>query len=241
MPIASVVMGSPRKKTNMTKNSFFATLIFITCSVQANTNMGTDKDIKVDSVRNLNESTSERIQPLINKTAKFLWRENKYDKQLKFNISTITIDEKLCKALSEPERAALGFVVTFIGSDCNWDGKTKADRSNLKCKTLTALNLGYQCSEEHLGFLRKWFANDSSSIKELKDCPTTPYTASVQETFEYINLTVKGNLISVEFGANGVNMQNNDATWSWTETDYFQVDNQSIKLIKKKKSKVKRD
>ena len=225
----------------MTKNLFFATLIFITCSVQANTNMRTDKDLKVDSVNNLNESTSERIHPLINKTAKFIWRENKYDNKLKDTFSTIIINENLCKTLSEPERAALGFVVTFIGNECNWDGEAKDDRSNLKCKTLTSLNLGYQCSKEHLGFLRKWFTNDSNSIKELKDCPTTPYTASVQETFEYINLTVKGNLISVEFGANGVNLQNNDATWSWTETDYFRVDNQGLKLIKKRKSKVKHD
>jgi hypothetical protein len=52
---------------------------------------------------------------------------------------------------------------------------------------------------------------------------------------------VKGNLISVEFGASGVSLQNKDATWSWTETDYFQVDNQGLKLIKKKKSKVKQD
>ena len=73
----------------MTKNLFFATLIFITCSVQANTNMRTDKDIKVDSVTNLNESTSERIHPLINKTAKFLWRENKYDKKLKGTFSLL--------------------------------------------------------------------------------------------------------------------------------------------------------
>jgi hypothetical protein len=225
----------------MTKNLFLATLVIITCSMQANTNIGSDKDIKIDSVTNLNRFTSKRIHPLINKTEKFLWREKKYDNKLKGTFSTIIINEKLCKTLSEPERAALGFVVTFIGSECNWDGEAKDDRSNLKCKTLTSLRLGYQCSEEHLGFLRKWFANDNSSIKELKDCPTTPYTASIQETFDYINLTVKGNLISVEFGANGVNMQNNDATWSWSETDYFQVDNQSIKLIKKNKSKIKHD
>jgi hypothetical protein len=223
----------------MTKNLFFATLIFITCSVQAKTYMGTDKDIKVDSVTNLNKSNSERIHPLINKTARFLWRENKYDEELKDTFNTIIINEKLCKTLSEPERAALGFVVTFIGSECNWDGKAKDDRSNLKCKTLTALNLGYQCSEEHLGFLRKWFANDSNSIKELKDCPTTPFKASIQETFNYINLNVKGNLISIEYGATGVNMQNNDETWSWNETDYFLVDKHTIKLIKKKRAEVK--
>jgi hypothetical protein len=52
-------------------------------------------------------------------------------------------------------------------------------------------------------------------------------------------LKVKDNKISVEFGANGVNMRIGES-WSWTETDYFRFDNDNIKLIKKDESKVKR-
>ena len=177
---------------------------------------------------------------LKDKTVKFLWREDKYDEELKDTFSTIIINEKLCKTLTEPEIAALGYVVTYIGSECQWDGKYNEDRSNLKCKALDALNLGYQCSDKHLGLLRKWFKNDTKVLEELNYCPTTPFTASSQETFDEITLTTKGDKISVWFGANGVNMPMGES-WYWTETDYFQLDNDNIKLIKKDKSKVEHE
>ena len=175
---------------------------------------------------------------LTDKTIKILWRENKFDKEINDSINTIIINEDSCKTLSEPEIAALGFVATFIGNDCDWDGEAKDDRSNLKCKLLTALHLGYQCSETHLGFLRRWFKNDQQSLELLENCPTTPFTSTIQETFDEIILTVKGNNIMVFFKAYGVNIRE-EKSWSWTETDYFYLDNDAIKLIKKEQSKVK--
>jgi len=171
---------------------------------------------------------------------KFLWREEVYDDELKATYSSIFINEDFCKTISEPERAALGYVATFIGNECWWDGEAKIDRSNLKCKILTSLNLDYQCSSKHLGFLRDWFKNDVKSLKELEYCPTTPYTSTIQDTFNEIILTVKGNEISVFFKANGVNLREGDS-WSWEETDYFELNGNNIKLIKKDESKVKRE
>lgn len=105
---------------------------------------------------------------------------------------------------------------------------------------MTALNLGYQCSDKHLGFLRKWFKNDKKVLAEFDyNCPTTPFTASSQNTFDEIKLTVKGNDISVWFSISGVNMPMGES-WSYTETNYFQLDNDNIRLIKKEQSKVKR-
>lgn len=92
------------------------------------------------------------------------------------------VNEELCKTITDPERAALGFVVTFVGSECDWDGEAKDDFSNLKCKTLTSLNLGYQCSDKHPGFLRKWLRYDVKPAYELRECPTVPYTAGSQTT-----------------------------------------------------------
>ena len=133
----------------------------------------------------------------------------------------------------------MGYVVTFIGSDCDWDGERKNEGINLKCKALTALNLGYQCSEKHLGFLRKWFATDSKSLKELGNCPTVPFTAASQNTFDYINLKVIGNKISVTFAANGVNMRSEE-NWSWTETNHFEFNDEHINLVKIDKSALER-
>lgn len=128
-------------------------------------------------------------------------------------------------------------MATFIGNECWWDGKSKTnvDRSNLKCKILTSLNLGYQCSDKHLGFLHQWFRNDKKVLEELEDCPTTPYTSTTQDTFDEIILTVKGDTISVWFKANGVNMRE-QKYWSWTEIDYFKLNDSELQLIKKVES-----
>lgn len=224
----------------MTKYIYIVTLFFLSsCGRKNNNAENTEKFNSVSLVKTTENSSGKNIK-LTDKSLKFLWREDRYDEELKYTFNTIIINEELCKSLTEPERAALGFVATFIGSECNWDGDAKDHFSNLKCKTLDALGLGYQCSEKHLGFLRQWFKNDRKSLNELKDCPTVPYTATSQETFDYINLQVKGNTISVEFGANGVNMRMGES-WSWTEIDHFQLDNDNIRLIKKDKSVVKRE
>jgi hypothetical protein len=236
-----VVIGNPNERpTMMTKYFQIATIFLLASCGQTNTNSSKQQVLKSDTLPRQTKVIPDKTYTLTDKTVKFLWREDKYDEALKDTFNTIIINEELCKTLTDPERAALGFVVTFIGSECNWDGEAKDDFSNLKCKTLTSLNLGYQCSDRHLGFLRRWFRNDSKCLKELKDCPTVPYTASSQSTFDFINLKVKSNIISVEFGANGVNMRMGE-TWSWTETDLFQLDKDNIHLIKKDESKVKRE
>src|SRR5690606_38042531 len=129
------------------------------------------------------------------KTGKFLWRENRFDQKLKDTFSAIVINDNFSKRFTEPEKAAVGFVVTFVGSECDWNGRTGEDRGNLKCKTLTSLGLGFQCSEKHLGFLKKWFRFDSKSLAELENCAIVPFTATSQNTFDFINLKTKDSMI----------------------------------------------
>ncbi len=104
---------------------------------------------------NLLKSTKKKSFKKHNKTIVFLWREEKYNKKYKTTFSEICINQSYCKTITDPERAVIGYIATFIGSDCNWDDECNADRSNLKCKLLSALILGYQCSDTHLGFLKK--------------------------------------------------------------------------------------
>ncbi len=188
-----------------------------------------NKVANVNSVSKVNETTSAKTYTLTDKTIKFLWLDSS---------NFIVINEEFCKTISDPEKAALGYVATFIGNECWWDGDYTENRSNLKCEILTALNLGYQCSDKHLGFLKKWFKNDMTSLNKLESCPTTPNTSTIQDTFDEIILTTKGNEISVFFKANGINMREEES-WSWSETDYFEFDTDNIKLIKQDKSKVK--
>lgn len=217
-----------------------ATIVLLASCGQTNNNSDKNEVVIYDSVSKTVENTSVTNFQLTDKTVKFLWRADKYDEDLKDTFNSIFIDEDFCKTITDPERASLGYVATFIGNECWWDGEANDDRSNLKCKVLTALNLGYQCSDKHLGFLRQWFKGDKKSLEELQNCPTTPYTSTIQETFDEITLTVKGNNISVFFKANGVNTREGDS-WSWTETNHFQLDGNNIKLIKKDKSKVKHE
>lgn len=169
------------------------------------------------------------------KTIKFLWREDKYDKELKGTYNLIAINTEFCKTITGAEKAALAYVATFIGNECSWEGKATAGRTNLKCKILTALELGYQCSEQHLGFLRQWFRNDEKIVKELESCPTIPDGATVQDTFDEIILTVKGDRIKVSFKANGVNIREG-RRWHWTQSDYFEFRENDIRWLKKEKS-----
>lgn len=163
------------------------------------------------------------------KTVQFLWRDTS---------GTLLINQDFCKTITDAEKAALGYVATFIGNECEWDGKPTKDRSNLKCEILTALNLGYQCSEQHLGFLKKWFKNDTTVLEEIKICPTTPNTSTIQDTFDEIVVTTKGNDILISFKANGIHLRE-QKEWEWSETAYFKVQNEYIQLIKKDRSKVK--
>jgi hypothetical protein len=225
----------------MIKYLHTATLIFLaSCGLTTN-NSDKNEVANSDPVSKKTENTSVRSFKLTDKTVKFLWRADKYDEALKDTFNSIFIDENFCKTITDPERAVLGYVATFIGNECDWDGDYKEGRSNLKCKILTALNLGYQCSGMHLGFLRQMFKNDTKVLEELKlnNCPTTPRGATSQETFDEIALTVKGNEILVFFKASGINIKEGES-WSWAEADHFQLDNDNIKLIKKDKSKVKR-
>lgn len=209
------------------KYLYIATIVLITSCGQTNNSDSVSKTVENASVTNFQ---------LADKTVKFLWRADKYDEALKDTFNSIFIDEEFCKTITDPERAALGYVATFIGNECWWDGEANDDRSNLKCKILSALNLGHQCSDKHLGFLRQWFKDDKKSLKELENCPTIPYTSTIQDTFDEITLTVKGNKISVFFKANGVNTREGDS-WSWAETDHFQLDGNNMKLIKKTNQK----
>jgi hypothetical protein len=157
---------------------------------------------KMDSIRYAGDNefleyavfltSAKKLKPLrlIDRRIKFLWREVQYNNELRTDINTIILNKEFISVISEPEKAVLAYVATFIGNECEWDGKANSDRSNLKCKILWELGLGYQCSYDHSDFLRFWFRNDTDIIKELKNCPTTPDGATIQDTFEEIDLTV---------------------------------------------------
>ncbi len=170
---------------------------------------------------------------------KFLWRAEKFDEESNQHFNSIFLNESFIESITDQEKAAVAFVATFIGNECSWDGKATKDRSNLQCKILTALNLGYQCSEQHLGFLRNWFSKDPIALKKLAVCGTMPDGATVQTTFDEISIDTdkEKQTISITYRVQGMNMRAS-TTWTYTQTDYFEYTNETIKWIDAEKSEV---
>ena len=185
---------------------------------------------------------SKLLKPLqlTNKKIKFLWRKNLYNKELKMEVNSIVLNDNYIKTISEPEKAALAYVATFIGNECEWDGQPTESRSNLRCKILDALGLGYQCSNPHLDLLRFWFRNNQDIVKELENCPTIPDGATIQNTFDEINLEVKGNQIMVSFKITGMNMRESISN-HWTEKHVYEFKGNELLLLKKDVSAVKKE
>lgn len=185
---------------------------------------------------------SKVLKPLqlTNRKIKFLWRKDLYNKELKTEVNSIVLNENYIKTITEPEKVALAYVATFIGNECEWDGQVTESRSNLRCKILDALGLGYQCSNPHLDLLRFWFRNDKDIIKELENCPTIPDGATIQNTFEEINLEVKGNQIIISFKVNGMNMRESISN-HWSEKHVYEFKGNELLLLKKDVSAVKKE
>ncbi len=176
-------------------------------------------------------------EELNNKNIKILWRETIYDEVLQTDINTIVLNTNYQKKMTEPERAALGFIATFVGSECEWDGgNPNATRSNLNCMLLSYLNLGYQCSNTHLDFLRQWFSKDSIALDKLKICPTIPNTATIQSTFDEILMetNTEAQTIVLRYTFNAINVRENAVT-SIVKTDTFSYDSGGIVLVDSKK------
>jgi len=177
------------------------------------------------------------VEPLTlqDRSTRFLWREKRFLEEYGATVSTIVLDTAYAGTLTNPEKAALGYVATFIGNECAWDGKATPTRSNLKCKILAALGLGYQCSDTHLGFLRHWFRDDSTAQKKLENCPTIPDGATSQETFDYIDVTITGHDIVVAYAVTSINTQRGKS-WTWHAKDYFSFRDNRLQLMKTEKS-----
>ncbi|WP_215224675.1 hypothetical protein [Echinicola shivajiensis] len=173
-----------------------------------------------------------------NKKATVLWRETLYDEELKTEVNTIVLNKDYKENITEAERAALGYIATFIGNECEWAGGIPdKNRSNLDCKLLSYLDLGYQCSDKHLSFLNQWFSKDTLAIKKLKKCPTIPNTATIQSTFDEISLETnpQTQIITIRYKVNGLNIREN-AVSSYTKTDQFKYDLEGIVLLDSKKT-----
>ncbi|MFQ6599277.1 hypothetical protein [Flavobacterium sp. C3NV] len=149
------------------------------------------------------------------------------------NTGTLQLNTNYIKTLTDQQRAALGYIATDVSSECNWDGAKKADGSNLKCRFLSALNLGYQCSETHLSFLKKWFKEDTKVLDRLQYCNKTESSAKIQDHFIEIKMITTKETIKILYSALGEDLDK-QKTWSWQEESTYSFTKTGIKQINRK-------
>lgn len=178
------------------------------------------------SVHKINKQNLKRTK------TKVLWRENQYDPSIEDEFSILILEETYIKNMTDPEKAALAYVGSFIGNECEWDGGANENRSNLMCKIPESLGFGYQCSDLHLDFLRKWFSKDSVALKNIERCPTIPNSATIQSTFDEIIIHTdrEVNTIKVASKVLGINVRENSSR-SWDRIDTFEYNSENVRLV----------
>lgn len=175
------------------------------------------------------DSSEHNISVIENTLQKIIWREDVYDPSLKASVNVIKLDENYFANISEPEKAVLGYLASTIGNECYADGS----KQNVKCKILTALNLGYQCSEESKSFLKNWFRDDAAIVSRIEKCkPTLPST--IEKTFDEVKISSADNTINVELKGLKLNIKENSVS-KWSESIIFKVDGDKVSLFERKK------
>ena len=198
---------------------FFAALFILSFVLHNNASADSDKPANI--ILNLNSGT-EALH-------KVIWREDVYDPSIKGNVNVIKIDDGYFANISGPEKAVLGYLASTIGNECFADGSMK----NIKCKILTALNLGYQCSEESKSFLKNWFRDDAAILGQIVNCKPT-IASTVEKTFDEVKISSDDNTIKVELKGLKLNIKENSAS-KWSESMSFKVDGDKVSLTDRTK------
>lgn len=157
-----------------------------------------------------------------------------YAKDSKSGNAVVRLDR--LQPVSEGVRAILAMYAFQNGSDC-----MRGERHT--CALTDALELGEQCSEQHVEFVRKWFREEMpqmsgfapSSYKGLKSndrlaelCYQKTGGETFQEIWDLIRVTVSGNRVHVY--ANGMWLARENSGKLRYETDYLILQD-SIQII----------
>lgn len=176
-----------------------------------------------------NDSSQHKVYVTQNTLQKIVWREDVYDPNIKGTVNVIKLDDNYFASISGPEKAVLGYLASTIGNECYADGS----KQNVKCKILTALKLGYQCSEESKTYLKSWFRDDAVIVSQVEKCkPTLPTT--IEKTFDEVKISSADNKITVELKGLKLNIKENSVS-KWSEALSFKVDGDKVSLVERTK------
>ncbi len=198
----------------------FSIMLFITVFIENASTAGENHSVNTGEGYNFKDTT-----------VKAVWREDVYDSKLKGSVNVIVVNEHYFQNLSDPEKAVLGYLASTIGNECYTDGK-----SDVKCKLLTALSLGSQCSETNKQFLSSWFKNEPEILSQVENCKhTLPGSSAVEKTFDVVKVSTSGDVIKVSVKGLKLNIKENTSA-SWSETMTFKVAGDKLSLVERKKT-----
>lgn len=106
----------------------------------------------------------------------------------------LLLDEAALRCLSDAERAAVAYVATTVGTECDWvEGTDLSAPKDMDCKLTTALGLGPQCEEKHRALVHEFLGHEMPA--QCAKIPTTAFaqtilsTLSLEHQAENITLT----------------------------------------------------
>jgi len=154
---------------------------------------------------------------------KVMWRTKQNE-----TTGTAVFNNDYLDTMSDPERAAIGFVSAFIRTDTGIN--LNCSRAGTKLKPL--LMLEQKSNERKLAFLKQWFRYDKNCLAKLEN--SSPF-CNTQKEFEEINLTVTSDTITVLFTAKE-NLPGGISRWR--QEDTFRLDQNSLLLVEEKQSEI---
>ena len=156
-------------------------------------------------------------------TVRILWYEKRTKNSRKGSYGPF-FNEKFFARISGHEKAALAFLSTLVSSNCELSQDTP---HVVNCRLTDMLNLGVQCSPQHLGYLRQWFRDDVEVMRRLvaDSCSSTPSGASTQHSFGSIDLQENKKQIKLIYYGQGMSLRREEV-WEWSETLVFRKDSE---------------
>lgn len=185
--------------------------------------------IFIQNVSDASVTSQKHEYQLKDTTVRIIWREDIFDEGLKASVSVLKIDEGYFAAVSEPEKAVIGYLASTIGNECY----SESGKQNVKCKILTALKMESQCSESNKTFLKNWFRGEPSIAAQIENCKPTVAT-TVEKTFDEVKITTTANSIKISLKGLKLNIKENSSS-KWSEEMSFSLDGDKLTLVEKTK------
>lgn len=197
---------------------FILSIVIVTSSCSPNT------ILDEQTAANTNSFTADTQTYLLRDTAvKVMWHTKSNDA-----IGTTVFNSDYLDTMSDPERAAIGFVSAFIRTDTGM----RVNYSKGGRKLIPLLLFEQKANEKKISFLKQWFRYDKECLDKLESASAF---CDSQKEFEEINLIVNTDTITVLFTAKE---NTSEGITRWRQEDTFKLDQNNLHLIEEKQSEI---